>query len=367
MEGVLFFILTLAIAVVGSVVARKIRMPAGGMLGAMITVAAFNLLTHKAVFPEELRIFVQMCSGAMIGSRITKKDVVELKLIIVPTLILIVFMVIMNIVLGVSMHKVGNLNIATAMFASSPGGMSDMALLAEDMGANSSYVTLLQLIRLLTIYTFMPGIIKGFARKEAAQITVQQAVEQSMEEQKEAELLGEVEEAPPEFSFKIRTRRFIVTLLIAAVGGGLFHWLGVTAGAMLGAMLAVAIFNITTGYVHYPPAARNYTQVFTGAFLGMKMDMASLLGIGSLLVPAAIEVVGVLAFAFLTAFIISKFTKLSFCTSLMACTPGGLQEMSILSEELGMDTPKVAVMQVSRLMFVIALFPTMIPFVASLF
>jgi membrane AbrB-like protein len=363
LEGVLYFILTLFVAVVGSLLARKLRVPAGGMLGAMIAVAALNLLTGKAVFPSELRTVVQIFSGAMVGSRIARKDVLELRHIIIPTILLMIMMIIMNITIGVSMHKLGGLDIATAMFASSPGGMSDMALLAEDLGANSSYVTVLQLLRLLTIYIFMPGLVKKIAAKSEAKRQVGDP-RRTVDNSQVARDIGEVLEEP---SKKIRMRRLIMTILVATAGGLLFHYLGVTAGAMLGSMIAVAIYNITTGLVYYPPPARNYTQIFSGAFLGMRMDMASVLGLSGLAIPALLEIFGVLGFAFLSAFLISKITKLDFCLALMASTPGGLQEMSILSEELNQDTPKIAVMQTARLMSVIAVFPTMIRFVASLF
>ena len=61
-------------------------------------------------------------------------------------------------------------------------------------------------------------------------------------------------------------------------------------------------------------------------------------------------IIGVLLFALITSFIMHKLTKLDFSVCLMASTPGGLQEMSLLSDELGADTPKIAVMQTSRLM-----------------
>ena len=164
--SVLFFLITLAAAVGGSFLAVKIKMPAGTMLGAMIGVAIFNIFSGKGFFPEELRTVVQVFSGAMIGSKVSKKDVVELKYIIVPTIILLLFMTLMNVSLGLIIYKVGSLDIATALFASSPGGLSDMALLSEELGANSTYVTLLQLIRVITIFSFMPAIVKRVISKK---------------------------------------------------------------------------------------------------------------------------------------------------------------------------------------------------------
>lgn len=360
--SVLFFLITLAAAVGGSFLAVKIKMPAGTMLGAMIGVAIFNIFSGKGFFPEELRTVVQVFSGAMIGSKVSKKDVVELKYIIVPTIILLLFMTLMNVSLGLTIYKVGSLDIATALFASSPGGLSDMALLSEELGANSTYVTLLQLIRVLTIFSFMPAIVKRVIskknRKQAKEIREQI-------EQEHAQSKQEAMESHKELSRKQQMLRFLGTMLAAFAGGLLFHFLGVTAGAMLGSMLATALYNILSGKGYFASNMRSYTQIGSGAFLGMKIDMASILGLTSLIVPALIMVAGVLFFALMTALIMHKLTKLDFSVCLMASTPGGIQEMSLLSEELGADTPKIAVMQTARLVFVIALFPTMIELIAN--
>ena len=107
-SGILFFIITLSVAALGSFVAQKIKMPAGAMMGAMISVAFFNFIFGKGFFPEELRTVVQVFSGAMIGCKVAKKDVVELKYIVIPTVILLIFMIAMNIALGLAIYSIGS-------------------------------------------------------------------------------------------------------------------------------------------------------------------------------------------------------------------------------------------------------------------
>ncbi len=362
-SGILFFIITLSVAALGSFVAQKIKMPAGAMMGAMISVAFFNIIFGKGFFPEELRTVVQVFSGAMIGCKVAKKDVVELKYIVIPTVILLIFMIAMNIALGLAIYSIGKLDIATSLFASSPGGLSDMALLAEELNANSTYVTLLQLIRIITIFSFMPAIIKKILSKKIS--AEAEDIRRQIEEE-HRRVYQEQENQSKETSDKQKKLGFLYTLLVAFAGGLIFHFLGVTAGAMLGSMLATATFHILTGRAYFPKTMRQYTQIGSGAFLGMRIDMASILGLTGLIVPAFIMIIGVLLFALITSFIMHKLTKLDFSVCLMASTPGGLQEMSLLSDELGADTPKIAVMQTSRLMFVIALFPTMIECLADI-
>ena len=146
------FLLTLAIAAVGGIIGYKLKLPAGAMLGAMIAVIIFNISTEKAVFPSDLRTVVQLCSGAMIGSGIKKKDVFDLKKIVFPIIIMILCMIVLNVTFGTIMFYLSNLNLATTLFATAPGGMTDMAIISADLGANSAYVALLQLFRLMVIY-----------------------------------------------------------------------------------------------------------------------------------------------------------------------------------------------------------------------
>ena len=158
----------------------------------------------------------------------------------------------------------------------------------------------------------------------------------------------------------------MLTLIVGAAGGTALYLLKVSSGAMIGSMIAVAAYNIVTEKAYCPKSIRNVTQVGSGCFLGLKIDMESVMGLSALLLPTGIMLLGVIAFAFITAFVINRLTKLDFAVALMASTPGGIQEISLLSEELGTDTPKVAVMQTCRLMFVVSTFPTLIELLSSM-
>ena len=133
--GIVFFLVTLAVACAGAWIGKRVKIPAGAMLGAMAGVAVFHILTGRGRFPSELKTVVQILSGALIGSKVSRKDVAALKKILLPTAILLLFMTLMNLTLGISIYKLGGLDIATALFSASPGGLTDMALLAEELGA----------------------------------------------------------------------------------------------------------------------------------------------------------------------------------------------------------------------------------------
>ena len=154
---------------------------------------------------------------------------------------------------------------------------------------------------------------------------------------------------------------------MAAIGGLLCWQLGISAGALIGGMIGGAVFSLCKEPVVFPAWIRIGLQVFAGSFIGIKMGRETLVLLPSLWIPLVIMFVGIFLFVFAITFLLHRFTDLPLDVCLLSSTPAGVQEMALLSEELGVDTVKVSLLQTTRLVFVILLFPTMISLVSSLF
>jgi len=388
------FLLTNAIGAVGGILLYRLKVPAGAMIGAMITVLLFNILVGSAFYPDEIRKYVQIASGILIGSRIRRKDVGELRQVIVPSLLLLVGMFALNLSFAFLFTRFGNLDINTSLFAAAPGGMSDMALIAEDLGANTAQVAMLQLARILFIISLFPLLFKwlasrgwrfvrpaGWKEKGAggrfagvaacAPDPLPAPAEEPADSLEHASALT----ARPRFclrsvagSLKLHPEnagRLLLTLGTAVAGGLLLSRVGIPAGAMIGSMMATALLGVSTGKVYFPVRFRPVIQISVGAFLGARMTYDSLLSLKDLVVPAGIMLVGMLVLSLGFGYLIHRITGLSLPTCFLACTPGGLAEMSLIAEELGCDAPKVAVMHTFRLIMVILLFPTLLKILSS--
>jgi len=334
--------LTLIIGALGGIIAKKIKVPAGGIIGSMLAVALFNVLTGDALFFRELRVFVQMIMGIVIGSQIKKKDVLALRSLIKPTGILLICLFLMNLLTGYAMYRFSDLDFATCLFAAAPGGVSDMPIIGADFGGDPGYIAILQLVRLIAVFMFMPAIFRKVIVKEPR-----------CEEQAEVKLNSGL--APGEKAF-----RLLRTLLIGMAGGLLFYLLKIPAGAIIGSMVFTAVYSVISKKALFPSNVRLYMQIASGAYIGSQINQNSVLRLPNLLLPALISVISVVIFTFLPALLMRKFTRLPLSTCLLASTPGGLQEMSILADELGADIPKIALMQTIRVISVIALAPSMI-------
>ncbi|WP_053954939.1 AbrB family transcriptional regulator [Inediibacterium massiliense] len=161
MEKILY---TLVIAVIGGLIGIKLKIPAGALVGAMIAVAIYNIYTGKGYIPIKFKIIAQMVVGGMIGLNFTMDIVKGMKELILPAFILVIGMTIFSIGLGFLISKFTGLDIVTALFSCAPGGITDMTLISEAYGAQTPKVAILHLMRLISVITILPMIIKRFVQ-----------------------------------------------------------------------------------------------------------------------------------------------------------------------------------------------------------
>jgi membrane AbrB-like protein len=354
LQDVLKIALTLLTAVFGGWIGVRLKIPAGAMIGALVATVILNLTLGLAYIPTPWKTVLQLFTGILLGVKIRREDIRGLKTLLVPLAILLISMVIYNLLFGTAIYLSSDLDLVTALFATAPGGMTDMAIISDDLGANSSYVVILQLSRLMVIYLCFPPIFRKLAGKKKEQTPSRAA----------SPVRKEAEKGPS------RSRKdwvgFGGSLLSGAAVGLLFWKLGITAGALVGGMIGAAAFHIIAGRGWAPRACGRYLRYFSGAYIGQKVTVACVLGMGDLLLPILILAAGVFVFLFGVGFLLHRFSREDKLTCMFIASPGGVQEMSLLAEDLGADATKTALMQTARLASVIALFPTMIRFASSL-
>lgn len=347
------FLITIAIGATGGLIARKLGIPSGAMVGSMFFVIIFNLITEKAYFIPDVKTGLQILSGAMTGCRVGREDVEGLKKLVKPIILLLSAFILMNFTFGGLMILFTDLDVPTALFATSPGGASDMALIGEELGANPAYIALLQVLRLLIIFTCCPPLFKYLFRTGR------------MKKGEGTEEAGI--SAQPGMPDKTNWTKLILVFAVCTAAGLFFRWLGVTSGAMLGSMLAGATFTVFMGKNRFPSQIRVCMSILSGAFMGCRFSRADLANIDVLALPILIMLVGLIVFILFNGFLVSKFTDLDYPTALFASTPGGMTEMAILAEDMGVDSFKVSILHTIRLFFVIAFFPTMNKLLCSIF
>ena len=350
------FFITILIGFIGSHIALKLKFPAGAMTGSLFAVAIFNIITGDAYIPQNIKIITQISTGTFIGAKITSADIKGLKDIFFPAIFLVISMAIFNFIMGFFIYYTTNIDIVTALFATAPGGITDMSILSYDFGADSSKVAILQLIRVISVLGFFPFFIKFLVKKfdKAGQ-------------NKPSSYNGININTKKKLPFSIMLKKSLITVFIGVITGLLGFFLKIPAGAMSIAMTGTALYNIFSNNAYMPLKLRQFIQTFAGALIGAKMTMADVISLKSIAIPVLVVIIGFSLMNFILGMFIYKITDFSVQTSLFSAAPGGISDMSIIAGELGADTPKVAVMQFCRLVSVIAFYPILIKIISTFF
>ena len=337
-------ILTLIIAILGGYLASKKKIPAAYMLGALFLVAIFNIFFNKAFLPNYFKFITQVVTGTFIGSKFHSEDVKMLKKVIVPGMTMVVLMIAFSFVLSYLMSTFLGIDNLTSFFATAPGGIMDISLIAYDFKANTSQVALLQLIRLISVISFVPFFTKKcYKRNTKEKISFEQEIKSEIKEEKS----------------------FLFTVIVGIIGGIVGYFSHLPAGTMSCSTALVAYFNVKTHKAYMPLTLRKIIQSFGGALIGAKVTLSDVIALKDLILPIILIIIGFCLMNVLVGFFLYKTTKFSLSTALLSASPGGMSDISLMAEDLGANGPQVASMQFLRAIFIVGVYPIIIKILFS--
>lgn len=153
-----------ALAVSGGLVGNGIAIPAGGFVGAMAFtgVASYFALPMRGL-PKVSRDVAQLGLGSIIGLTATADTVALLMRIFLPTLAITAVMLLWGFALAFMVRRLSGWDFMTCLLATSPGGITQLAAITEDLGGDPLRVSLLHLVRLFTVYLLLPPLIVRMA------------------------------------------------------------------------------------------------------------------------------------------------------------------------------------------------------------
>lgn len=342
-------LLTVIAAVAGGAGFVKIKVPAGALIGSMLSVALLNIITGgHSEFPAYVRFFTQVTTGAFIGAKISKADVHSLKDIIIPVIILSACMLGFGVTSGWLLARYTRLDIVTALFASAPAGIADMTLASTYFNAEAAKVALLQVVRLISVLALTPMLAKLLSKKYLP-------------------LSGNGKAAPETVAYKGSLPDVIKTLAVGLACGTAGYLSGFPAGAISFSMIGCATYNIYKGHAYMPLRLRQFVQCFAGAYIGGMITRSQVF---EMLMMYEVVIAVILAFYILN-FIISLllviFCRMDVITALLSSSAGGLTDMALIADELGADRAKVVAMQLIRVIGIVTLYPLLIKILTNAF
>lgn len=152
------------------------------------------------------------------------------------------------------------------------------------------------------------------------------------------------------------------TLVVAAVGGVGFAWLGLPAGLVSGAVLAVAALALMGRRAHIPVPIARACYITVGIMLGTVVTPKTLMGVA--IWPASVALLAAAAVAMIVATtsylrIVHRWSLLS---ALMGASPGSMAQVIALSTELGADLRAIAIVQTMRVLLLTTALPAGLAF-----
>jgi membrane AbrB-like protein len=163
----LAFVSTVAIAAIGGVAGRAIRLPAGTFLGPMILGTALHLGGGVPLqLPQWLLAASYALIGWSIGLNFTRTILLHAARALPQIIASIVVLIAFCAALGFAMSRMLGIDPLTAYLATSPGGMDSVAIIAAASNrVDISFVMALQTARFLIVLLAGPPLARLLARR----------------------------------------------------------------------------------------------------------------------------------------------------------------------------------------------------------
>ncbi len=155
-------IFTLIVAYSFGYVGQWTKIPAANMIIPMFVVMFLNVTTNTCSVPKQEKLIAQILAGSVVGCGIKSSVFSSLDKTIFPVLILLASYFLVNYLFSILCKKKNYLDLKSAMFASAPGGATDMTLIAADLGADLTKIALIQALRAAYVLAVLPPMILLF-------------------------------------------------------------------------------------------------------------------------------------------------------------------------------------------------------------
>ena len=151
----------LGLGLLGGFLGTKLKIPAGALIGAMLTIIFFKMFmkVHWDI-PRSFTFVLQVFLGIMVGASFQPELMQAMKKIAIPVIISCVVLVGTGVILAVVFNRLGLVDIGTAYLGTSPGAMSALVVLALESKAQPMLVVCFHFIRVVFVILTAPLIFK---------------------------------------------------------------------------------------------------------------------------------------------------------------------------------------------------------------
>jgi len=153
------FLCTLILAAIAGILGKMTGIPSASFTFPIIAVLILKLVFDFAYIPRWAKNCAQILSGCYLGSIIILDDVLELRYLMIPLIIIVLSYMANCLFTGMIIKKTCGFTRKESMLITTPAGASDMALISADLGVENTDVIIMQVLRAVIVMTFFPQIV----------------------------------------------------------------------------------------------------------------------------------------------------------------------------------------------------------------
>ncbi len=320
---------TIILALFGVLIFWILNLPLPFLFGPLFMCLALAIIGVQLKGIGRISIAARTILGVAIGASITPALVQTLPSLITSILLVPLFLAIAGLIGLPWFQRVWGMNFATAYYSAMPGGLQDMVIFGEEAGGDVRALTLIHSTRVLFIVTMTPFVLTYFYGA-----TLDNPLGQDLTDTPFIELM---------------------IMFAAAIGG----WLGgarigLFGASILGPMIVATALSLA-GIIHFrpPKEAILIAQFLIGTGLGVQFVGITIRELRNFVFAG----IGYVALLWLVAaafiFWLVPVGPHSATDAMLAFSPGGQAEMTVLAIIVGADLGFVIAHHITRIVCVI--------------
>jgi len=318
----------LAACAAGAVLCRWLHTPLPWMIGPLLVMAVLTLSGIRVAAPPAGRQVGQVIIASALGLYFTPaiaREVLAHGDVLIVAALLAVGLAYLG---AVFVARYAGIDLATAFFASVPGGAAEMAVLGERYGGKVDRIVVAQSLRVLMVVVIVPFAMT-FLGVHGSDVYQPARV-------------------PLQFGG-------LVVLLASSTATSLtFAWLRVPNAFMLGSLFATIALTVSEIQLSsIPIPVSNAGQLLIGCALGSRFDRSFMLSARRFVMVVCASVVLALGLSALFGAGLATLATLGVPTMVLATAPGGIAEMCITAKVLQLGVPLVTAAHVTRLIVLV--------------
>lgn len=333
-------------AVAGGFLFRWIHAPIPWLLGPMVAVfvGSRSVKAVKPYWPGTMRDIGIVIVGYMLGLSFTLETFRQIGNQLPSMMLLTALLLLCCYAIAWLIARLSGLSFPTVLMGSIPGGLSQMIALAEDVkGVDLTVITFLQVSRLMMIIFFVPLLVFS-------------------------PLFGSLHHAFPAVGPGVSSASweglFPHILVYAVVCTGvalLWKKIKFPTAFLLGPMVATIVLHLS-GFAGpaLPPSLVSVSQLLIGGYLGLMLKPENLKNKVKIIALALLSGTLLLTCAIGLSLLLTRMHATPLSTSFLSLSPGGMDQMGLIAQEINADLSFVTCYQLFRTLFIFLFVPPLL-------